>query len=63
MMKKIKFEEIIKLPYNVLRILLDIKEAESKNKNRLYEYEMEEDSIKEDYRILKDLIDTLNEEK
>lgn len=63
MMIKIKFEELIELPYNVLRLLLEIKEAEEKNKNRLKDYEFYKDSIKEEYKLLKDLIETLNEEK
>ena len=62
-MIKIKFEELIELPYNVLSLLLEIKEAEEKNKSRLHDYEYYKDSIKEEYKILENLVKTLNKEK
>ena len=51
-MMKLKFEELIELPYNVLSLLLDIKEAESKNKSRLYDYEIHKDSINKFHQLV-----------
>ena len=61
-MIKIKYEELIKLPYNVLSLLLEIKEAEEKNESRLFDYKIHKDLIEEDYEILKDLIEAFNNE-